>query len=530
MRGGAGVLAVALAAAATLVAAPSLAAGCDPVAPPAPPGPATLTAGSGSLQLGAGETAEIDLALEIGSQRQLVDVFAVLDGSGSMEEAIGSLARSIGAAAENLSRSGIDFAVGAAYFQDLGGNAYVRLVPVAHLDCRLPEGLRSISPRGTREMHLFALHQALTGAGEAELDVPAGHDAGFRTGAFRILIHATDVAFEEGMPFTPAYGQVVDEFRAAAVTHVGIHVLRRPPPPGQIDPDGSDPAATRAALDRLGRNTGTVAPGAFDCNGDGIPDIAPGEPVTCTFDSTLASTGVETAEFGPIVEQVVQSLRPTRVEAVIEVAEPGGLEAVIRDGRAQVDPTETNRLTGRLSLGCPPEATGETHEVGLRGTLDGREVAALGLAVTCGQAPTPPPPEPAAPAVAAPAPPQPAPPPPPPPAPAAAPAAAQAPAAAAQGAPAQAAQAMPAAAIVPAPVVEGALAGERAGRDRPFLAARRTYSPLPVLAAGMLLLAAMAAAAAGPTIAGRTEGPGRWARSSGRRPTRARTGSATGRR
>lgn len=348
----------------------------DGGAPTGPPTPdPSLRLGGADVALAPGATVSLPVSFELPPGPAQVDVFAVLDASGSMEGAIESLARTVGSAGDALAEESIDLHLGLAEFRSRNTVAYRRLLPVGPIDCRAARALATITPDGADETHLIALEQAVTGRGLPELGVPPGRGATFRPGALHLVVHATDEPFTEGQPHDPALADVAAAFRAVRAEHVGIRVLTEAPV--DTSPTGLD--ETREGLDRLGLDVGTVAPpGGIDCDGDGLSDLAEGEPVTCPFGT--ASGEVHGWGLGDVLAQIVRGLlRPVEVAIEVEGANGVTVESTVPTGTT--DPRRGLTLDGDLVVRCPEEVT--LAEVAVRATVDGRTVAQRPLGVRC---------------------------------------------------------------------------------------------------------------------------------------------------
>lgn len=345
---------------------------------PAPLGPASLRARSG-LTLPSGGSGRVETVLTVPPRAVPVDVFGVLDASGSMSEAIDSLSRTVVEAGSALAAERIDLHLGFAEFRSRNTVAYRRLLPVGPIDCRAGRALATIEPDGNDETHLIALHQALTGAGLAALGVPSGRAAGFRDDALRIVLHATDEPITEGQPHDPELTEVVDAFGAARAEHVGVLVRSDVP----VDTGSAELDPTRASLDRLGRSVGTVAPAAgIDCNGDGLRDIAAGDPVTCPFGT--ATDLLDDAGLGGVLVQVVRGLVEP-VAADLVVADPGAVEVVVTSAPTSFDRREGATTVGSIHVRCPAEPLETT--VTLHGRVDEVVVSTAAVSIRCGATP-----------------------------------------------------------------------------------------------------------------------------------------------
>jgi len=427
-----------------------------------------------AFALAAGETADLRALLDLPARPTPIDVFFVLDTSTSMGGVIDGLVASVEQAAADLAGRELDVHVGAAEFNDRANFVpYRRLVNIGPFDCKLGRALDAIELQGGAETHLLALHNAVTGAGGHRVN--PGKQADFRPGSLRLVVHATDDTIDDRED-EPTPDQVAEAFRSAGVLHVGLNALAT----AGLTPDAGTSLDVHDVLADLSRRTGALAPpGGLDCDGNGVDDVAEGEPVTCDIGDLLL-TGVG-AGIGDVVVQVISALRATTTVELAATA-PSFVQVALDQPTVDADLAEPNNLPFTGTVTCNGDTTGQAGDLTFVATIAGTEVTSVVAPITCGSPPVEDDPAPqSAPPAAEPAPnPSPEPAPSPNPTPEANPAPAPAPAPPipiAISAPAPAPASAPAPAPVPAPAAASAPAAAPAPGAAPAPAAAAAPAP-----------------------------------------------------
>ncbi|HEX2027119.1 MAG TPA: hypothetical protein VHF25_03890, partial [Nitriliruptorales bacterium] len=245
----------------------------DPPPRPPPP-PARLEPARFAVPLAPGGSASVQEVLDLPAQPSPLDVFLLVDTSGSMDPVIHELARGLAELVRRLTAAGIDAHIGLGEFQGIAEDEvrYRRRVDISPPGPALQAALGDLRTRGGEEPHLTALHQMATGAGlpapGTGAAVPAGQQANWRMGSLRVVVMPTDEAFGYD-PDGPNRDTTVAALRAAQVRHIGIEV------PAQGSGDAADDTLDldgrgelRTQLEDLSRATGALAPdGGVDCDG-----------------------------------------------------------------------------------------------------------------------------------------------------------------------------------------------------------------------------------------------------------------------
>ncbi|HVE73850.1 MAG TPA: sialidase family protein [Mycobacteriales bacterium] len=345
------------------------------------------------VRLAKGETREIPLRLELSPEPTPLDVFFLLDTSGSMDDVIDGLARDFEGVSKKLEEAGIDAFFGLGDYQDTGGVRYRRLVDIQPPGDPLRRALNSILTNGGDEPAYTALHQVSTGSGiPAPTEgraVPRGSGASWRPGSLRVIVHATDeVPSSDASGFTQSqavFAMQVDETR-----HVGIAVAPRENSPRNI---GESNIITNERLidilRAMSRDTGALAPeGGIDCDGDGRIDIQAEQPLVCELTSQQ-----NRIDLAPALLQVLSSLVDMQRPNVLVggAAQTKALAAQLSGppGVSTVDVKRTNALDYSLRVTCAESLTGQTVPLQLRPAVGARVGRASPLNVVCGVAPKP---------------------------------------------------------------------------------------------------------------------------------------------
>lgn len=349
---------------------PSIAVGDRSLAPPAP-GRVSPAERDVTLLVGTRATAEFTLALP--KNPTPLDLFFLVDVSGTMATYIEDLKENIHTVVDRLERSRIDVKVGVGtlgtapaagespypesyVYPPTGPSAgqtyrkpriYERIREIGATGATLRDAINSIrletppprsaNARGTyHEGQLLALEQLVTGSGikteqevQAGLDtysaVAPGQDAGWREnpGVRRIVVIATDEAFDVpyGTPQSPestADNPVVDYTRTLSIlNHARIGVFGITAGSPESLPD----------LVAMARGTATFTPpGGVSCGGEPEQELPGGAPLVCS----------QEGDFSTIIAQVLASLtdvqdvhlKPSKATPVLTGIQGTGLLAL----------------------------------------------------------------------------------------------------------------------------------------------------------------------------------------------------------
>lgn len=379
--------------------------------PPDPPPPATLRPARRTIDLDYQGTARVPVALEMPADPTPLDVFFLVDTTASMDGAICGVRVGLFSIARALVRAGIDVRFGVAeyrVYREFEGDSqsfpYRRVRDIGLMDGRLVDALYQLQAQGGgEETQLAAIYQSATGAGQDLAprnsrrdrwrDIKPDRQANFRPDALKVILHVADERFTSPSPTypVPSEEKVIAALRDRDVLQLGIAVAE---PPYQ-------------ALRRIAEGSRAVAPiGGVDCNGDGAPEIAQGQPLVCRAPPPEGIVGIggEEQEIINMAPSIVALLKAVRDFAEVRVV-PSNPTLVPRvrflDG-PRVDLKRDNRLGLTAIVSCR-KAVGD-RRLALEAVVRGETIASSTIRVRCGAPPLAFPSPPRAAAAVAPAP------------------------------------------------------------------------------------------------------------------------------
>lgn len=362
----------------------------------------TLSPTSLDVRLAVGAGRQVRYQLDLPPTPTPLDVFFLIDTTPSFNEVINGLRVQLADIVNRLGAMQIDAQFGVGAFREYpvsqegsvaaGDNYAYRLVRrIGPVDAQLERALYTLRTGGGtsdgRTSALAAEYQAATGAGQSVAPtavadgyaIPAGLDAKFRPGAARVVLLVTDTEPRTPNPGYP--GPAIDDVASAlagrAIAQVGLVVGS--PPKGVPGP--------RQTMERIALATGAVAPrGGTDCDGDGVADIEPGQPLVCD----LNGQGLTSA--------IVELLRSVKQEAGVELrvqADPRVATAASQPTFPVVNLKAYARLPFDIAYSCVPALAGRTMPVQLEAVSREQVLARATARVLCGL-PVPPRPVPPA--------------------------------------------------------------------------------------------------------------------------------------
>jgi hypothetical protein len=369
------------------------------------PGEAALQPANVDLTLKPGESKTVEFDFDLPVRGEPLDVFFLIDISGSMQDAIDGTARAMNQIVSHLTSKGHDVNFGVGEYRSYDAPpAYRRVLDIIG-DCgAVEEALESlIASGGGQETQLEALYQVARGQSRPGVGaiVPAGQNANFRADATRIIIHTTDEAFSEGPP-NPSYEEVAQALNSVHAKQVGIAIedgfttssgspLQDKPPPSE-------------GLTRVADDTDAVAPEeGVDCDGDGDiedggddpgdPPREPhaGEPVVCKISPLRVRSAAHMAP--AIIGMLESQIDAPKVCWDLPVDSPV-VEDGPTDGDCVDDVGDPAQMGFDLTLSCPELNSRKrfTFEVGAR--VDGAIDDSSAVSVLCKVPPKPAPKDP----------------------------------------------------------------------------------------------------------------------------------------
>ncbi len=343
------------------------------------PGEPALKPASLDVTLKPGQTKTVHYDFDLPTKGRPLDVFFLIDVSGSMQDAIDGTGRAMTEIVTQLTSEGIDVNFGVGEYRSYTqAPAYRRVLDISN-DCGAVEAALEglIASGGGEETQLEALYQVARGEPRPGFQtlVPSGQDATFRESSTRVIIHTTDETISEGPP-NPTYEEVAEALNSAGdIKQIGVAIEDSFGGGGGI---GGDPPSE--GLTRVARDTNTVAPEeGVDCNGDGTTDIGAGEPLVCKISPLRAR---EASAMAPAIINTIRALRdPQTIEfgtlkgaPVIEQGPPEFLRTDLNDPR---------NLGFDVSYSCPRLHTGKKFPVEIAADMNDERVALARALVTC---------------------------------------------------------------------------------------------------------------------------------------------------
>lgn len=364
-----------------------------------PPGNLRGKADGGRLHVGGhvevppGGSAVTVVTGDLNRQPRGLDVFFLMDTTGSMTAKIRPMAQAMGRVIDSLNREGISARFGLAEYGDRSFR-YRRHADLGAPPAEVQQKLLALRGGGGDEFHYTAFYQLATGEGMPTVrtggTVPPGLQASFQAGSLHVVLHATDDV-DQNDGDGPREDKAFAALNAVGARHIGIF-----PYDASIISLGATAYADYRTLTlrRYAELTSTFAPaGGLDCEGDGVVDLQEGDPIACPVEG---STGAD-APIATLLERVLLSLAAVQPVELVRGASP--LEVDVRglDDYSHVDLHEPHAgLEFRVQVQCPPAERGKTVDLPLHLQVGGVTVASDVLPVVCLAEPAQSPPQPPA--------------------------------------------------------------------------------------------------------------------------------------
>ena len=324
-----------------------------------------------------GQVSNVPVSYLVNPDPTPLDVYFLVDTTGSMQPAIRGLQKSVLGIAQSLRADlGQSACFGVGGVKDVEPDATSTIAPtstyvfktflpvspcdkapglpmVSHAVQQLQEGGGGDPP----EAQTLALKLAVTGGTSAFPPVVPAQPADFRPDAFKVIVYISDAGSHEGNGY-PTIPEVIKTLNVSDVKVVSIAVQ-----------DGAgDFNAARAMMKQLAIGTGSLAPpSGVDCNGDGggyYGDLGPNDPLVCDEHLTQDS------DSGPIVR-----IGPAILGLLLAVKDPGTIEVKVDDPNHALqgpihgktggvfDMKYENGLHFTMPVGCTTTQAGQTLPV-----------------------------------------------------------------------------------------------------------------------------------------------------------------------
>lgn len=313
----------------------------------------SLTPESTSVTLRRGASKTIPYRLELPAANTPLDVYFMIDISGSMQTAINGIRGAMQEIVTRLTNLKIDVRFGVGAFRAYNDPpAYDRVFDIGPSGPALADALNSLrAGGGGLETQMAALLQSVTGDGDSV--IPAGLNMHFREGSLRVAIEVTDEPISQGGQH-PSYLEVIDALMAHDVKQVGIAV-QDAPLLGDHNYDNPGPPAD--VLQKVATGSEAVAPPTgVDCDGDGDLEIDPGGPVVCMVSPTDTGDAALMADAIVNMLQALQDIQDLTV-SVTDTADPTAevrvLEEIFPSILPHVDLKEPSAHAFGVTVRCP---------------------------------------------------------------------------------------------------------------------------------------------------------------------------------
>jgi hypothetical protein len=353
------------------------------------------------LRLTPQESRTLRYELSSSGRGSPLDVFFLIDTSGSMSGAIGSLAGGLAEVVDELEAAGVNAHFGLGEFSETV--RYRRIRDIGPPDEEFTEALAGlqtdelVSSAGEGlngvggEPNLTALHQMATGAGlpnpRRGPPVAPRQGASFREGSVRVVVHLADENFYYD-PDGPSRDETVAALLARSVAHLGVQVLHEGAESSVLPPAlrrlGWAPALAsnrlRGELEDLSAATGALAPeGGVDCEGDGSTEVAAGAPLVCSV-SGEEGQGINLA--GPLT-RLLASIADEAVVDLVASRTPT-VEVTVAGRHLSVDLRRPQRLGWDVTFTCRSELSSVTSRISLAAVARAQTLGAALAEVSCG--------------------------------------------------------------------------------------------------------------------------------------------------
>ncbi|HVF54312.1 MAG TPA: vWA domain-containing protein [Actinomycetota bacterium] len=351
--------------------------------------PPVLAPNDRRIVLEPGEKRAITYTLDLPKTPTPLDVYFLVDVSGSMQGAINGTASAMADIVSKLQAERINAYFGVGEYRSYTDDpAYHMVRDMGEPDEELAVALENLrASGGGEETQLEALYQSATGTGRfgVNLFVEDGQDVTWRPQSLRVVLHASDEPISTGPPH-PAYEEVVAALNADDADHIGI----------AIQGSSGFSGTPKEGMDILSAGTGAVAPtSGVDCDGDLINEIPAGDPLVCVIDPG------QVEEASAMSTLIVNLLKALEDRVPVKLVATGGksvVKTIAPDVIPDVNLKSSNVLKYEVIYSCPSVLRETKVPVELVAEARGQGLDTVNAMVVCSP---PDPPVPAIPPVVA---------------------------------------------------------------------------------------------------------------------------------
>jgi hypothetical protein len=334
-----------------------------------------------------GQTRSIPYTLGLPAAVTPLDVYFMIDISGSMQNTINGIRASMQEIVNKLTTSDIDVHFGVGAFRAFNDPpAYERVLDIGPPGPAVADALNSLrASGGGAETQMAALMESVTGDGIN--GIPPNLDMSFRPGSLRVAIEVTDESISQGGGH-PAYTEVIDALVEHDVKQVGLAIQE---PPFFSEPNYDDPGEPAGVLQKVAEGSKAVAPkGGVDCDGDADVEIEEGGPLVCLIAPSRADDAALMADAIVNVLQAIQDIQDLTVSVspAVGVAGPSRvLDSYSPTVFPRVDLKQPSEHEFDVTVGCPRVSRKTTYPMSVRVSRRGGALGSASLTVVCNPRP-----------------------------------------------------------------------------------------------------------------------------------------------
>ena len=353
-----------------------------------------LVPASKRVSMRPGGTRSIPYELGLPAAVTPLDVYFMIDISGSMGNTINGIRSAMQEIVNDLSSRDIDVHFGVGAFRAFNDPpAYERVRDIGPPGPAVADALNSLrASGGGQETQMAALMESVTGEGTT--GIPPDLNMHFREGSLRVAIEVTDEPISQGGAH-PSYLDVVDALVDHDVKQVGLAIQDGP---FLGDPNYDNPGEPAGTLQKVAEGSKAIAPeGGVDCDGDGDPEIAEAGPLVCLIDPARADDAALMSDAIVNVLQAIQDVQDLGVTVSPSVGVSGTsrvVESVVPTVFPRVDLKEPSAHSFEVAVRCPHVSTKTTYPLSVEAARRGGVLGSASLTVVCtprpGRGPVPP--------------------------------------------------------------------------------------------------------------------------------------------